>query len=220
MSSPFLMMNALSAVSETRKESRGHYSLHARHEFARGAYVDLSYATGTKGGGFVSDAGLPFCNIRGGRRPSSSIPSVRVHRRWATSSASSAARASPTSRCCRPMSPIFRCPNIMGSPSSPATLSSRRNVRCRTAFRPDAEGTGEGHDRPQRRLPACPTFHKRRRVIAKGFGAVATSISPAALSQLAAVRSRAPLRSGMGRPGRYSALAGSGGSRRFGFRGT
>ncbi|MGR4892667.1 TonB-dependent receptor [Sphingopyxis sp. LARHCG72] len=53
-------------ITETRKESLWDYSLRARYEFSRDAYVYLSYATGTKGGGFVSNDALLLYNIRNG----------------------------------------------------------------------------------------------------------------------------------------------------------
>jgi iron complex outermembrane receptor protein len=53
-------------LTETRKESLWDYSLRARYEFTRDAYVYLSYATGTKGGGFVSNDALLLFNIRNG----------------------------------------------------------------------------------------------------------------------------------------------------------
>jgi iron complex outermembrane receptor protein len=53
-------------LSETRKENLWDYSLRARYEFTRDAYVYLSYATGTKGGGFVSNDALLLYNIRNG----------------------------------------------------------------------------------------------------------------------------------------------------------
>src|SRR3546814_3606444 len=42
------------------------YSLRARYEFSPDAYVYLSYATGTKGGGFVSNDALLLYNIQNG----------------------------------------------------------------------------------------------------------------------------------------------------------
>jgi iron complex outermembrane receptor protein len=53
-------------ITETRKENLWDYSLRARYEFSRDAYVYLSYATGTKGGGFVSNDALLLYNIRNG----------------------------------------------------------------------------------------------------------------------------------------------------------
>ena len=53
-------------LDETRKESLWDYSLRARYEFSRDAYVYLSYATGTKGGGFVSNDALLLYNIQNG----------------------------------------------------------------------------------------------------------------------------------------------------------
>lgn len=53
-------------LTETRKENLWDYSLRARYEFTRDAYVYLSYATGTKGGGFVSNDALLLYNIRNG----------------------------------------------------------------------------------------------------------------------------------------------------------
>lgn len=53
-------------MTETRKENLWDYSLRARYEFTRDAYVYLSYATGTKGGGFVSNDGLLLTNILSG----------------------------------------------------------------------------------------------------------------------------------------------------------
>lgn len=51
---------------ETRTENLWDYSLRARYEFTRSAYVYLSYATGTKGGGFVSNDALLLLNINSG----------------------------------------------------------------------------------------------------------------------------------------------------------
>lgn len=53
-------------LTETRKENLWDYSLRARYEFTRDAYVYLSYATGTKGGGFVSNDALLLYNIWNG----------------------------------------------------------------------------------------------------------------------------------------------------------
>lgn len=53
-------------LAETRTENLWDYSLRARYEFTRDAYVYLSYATGTKGGGFVSNDALLLYNIRNG----------------------------------------------------------------------------------------------------------------------------------------------------------
>lgn len=53
-------------LTETRPESLWDYSLRARYEFSRSAYVYLSYATGTKGGGFVSNDALLLFNINSG----------------------------------------------------------------------------------------------------------------------------------------------------------
>lgn len=53
-------------LTETRKENLWDYSLRARYEFTPDAYVYLSYATGTKGGGFVSNDALLLYNIRNG----------------------------------------------------------------------------------------------------------------------------------------------------------
>ncbi|PAL19595.1 TonB-dependent receptor [Sphingopyxis sp. GW247-27LB] len=53
-------------LTETRKENLWDYSLRARYEFTPDAYVYLSYATGTKGGGFVSNDALLLYNIQNG----------------------------------------------------------------------------------------------------------------------------------------------------------
>jgi iron complex outermembrane receptor protein len=53
-------------ITETRKENLWDYSLRARYEFTPEAYVYLSYATGTKGGGFVSNDALLLYNIQNG----------------------------------------------------------------------------------------------------------------------------------------------------------
>jgi iron complex outermembrane receptor protein len=53
-------------LTETRTESLWDYSLRARYEFTRSAYVYLSYATGTKGGGFVSNDAQLLFNINNG----------------------------------------------------------------------------------------------------------------------------------------------------------
>ncbi len=53
-------------LTETRKESLWDYSARIRYEFSRDAYVYLSYATGTKGGGFVSNDALLLFNIQSG----------------------------------------------------------------------------------------------------------------------------------------------------------
>lgn len=53
-------------LTETRTENLWDYSLRARYEFSRDAYVYLSYATGTKGGGFVSNDALLLFNINNG----------------------------------------------------------------------------------------------------------------------------------------------------------
>ncbi|WP_417595175.1 TonB-dependent receptor [Parasphingorhabdus sp.] len=53
-------------LTETRPESLWDYSMRARYEFSKSAYVYLSYATGTKGGGFVSNDALLLDNINKG----------------------------------------------------------------------------------------------------------------------------------------------------------
>lgn len=53
-------------LTETRTENLWDYSLRARYEFTPSAYVYLSYATGTKGGGFVSNDAVLLFNIRNG----------------------------------------------------------------------------------------------------------------------------------------------------------
>lgn len=53
-------------LTETRKESLWDYSARVRYEFSPDAYVYLSYATGTKGGGFVSNDALLLFNIQSG----------------------------------------------------------------------------------------------------------------------------------------------------------
>lgn len=53
-------------LTDRRTESLWDYSLRARYEFSDDAYVYLSYATGTKGGGFVSNDSLLLFNILNG----------------------------------------------------------------------------------------------------------------------------------------------------------
>jgi len=53
-------------IAEGRKENLWDYSLRARYEFSPEAAVYLSYATGAKGGGFISNDALLLTNIRSG----------------------------------------------------------------------------------------------------------------------------------------------------------
>src|SRR5690606_37054205 len=52
--------------TEKRTENLWDYSARIRYEFSPAAYVYLSYATGTKGGGFVSNDALLLYNIQKG----------------------------------------------------------------------------------------------------------------------------------------------------------
>lgn len=53
-------------ITEERSESLVDYSLRARYEFNTNASVYMSYATGTKGGGFISNDALLLTNIING----------------------------------------------------------------------------------------------------------------------------------------------------------